>query len=92
MTEESVRCTSASELWYSTLTGPTFSSVEIFRQCRQRHTIIDKSNLHHGLKYAILDLFRVVELLYSSEKAIVELPCFVTASCTMEIRLVAFPS
>ena len=84
--------TSASKLLYSTLTGPVSRQIDVvFLLSERLHTIVDKSYLHHGLKNAILDLFWIIELMNLSEKAIVELACFIAAGCAMEVRLTAFP-
>lgn len=45
---------------------------------------------HHGLKNAVLHLFRLIQLLYFGKEMIIQLSSFLTTCGTMKVRLVAF--
>lgn len=52
--------------------------------------IVDKSDLHHGLKNTILNLCRSIKFLDMTQEMIIELFRFVRFGGSMEVRLVAF--
>jgi hypothetical protein len=49
--------------------------------------IVNKSNFHHGLKLAVLDSIRQVEVLYLLDKVMIQPACFFGACCAMEVGL-----
>lgn len=49
--------------------------------------IVDKSNFHHGLKLAVLDSIRQIEVLDLLHKVMVQPARFFGVCCAMEIGL-----
>lgn len=51
--------------------------------------IVDQSNLHHGLKHAVLDLLSRIPRLYFAVEVLVQLLSIISTHCAVEIWLVA---
>ena len=48
------------------------------------------NTFHHGLKNAVLYLFRLIHLLYFDKEMIIQFSSFLTTCGTMKVWLVAF--
>ena len=61
------------------------------RQDKQSTKMSSTDNtFHHGLKNAILHLFRLIQLLYFGKEKIIQLPSVLSTCSTMKVRLVPF--
>lgn len=65
----------------------TFGVIKKSQRNMTYRPIVDKSNFHHGLKFAVLDSILYVEVLYLLDKVVIQPACFFGVCCAMEVGL-----